>query len=202
MGDLEREAMKRTLSLALALTLAACSPMIYTHGVPNLARVDDNVWRSGQITTAEGWDTIAALAAGRAIHVLKLNFDAEGSDALAVARGFDVHLLAIDPQGDQDVWDDLAAAFRQPSPARLAEIEALLADAHAHVATDIYLVHCTHGQDRTGLVIGEHRVLHDGWAPQRAYDEMRAHHFHSALHGVHETWERFARASATVKGSP
>ena len=40
-------------------------------------------------------------------------------------------------------------------------------------------VHCQHGQDRTGLIIGLHRVYNEGWAPIRAYQEMLNLGFHS-----------------------
>lgn len=165
--------------------------MTYRGGVPNLAQVDANVYRSGQITTAEGWDTIAVLAAGRHIHVIKLNFDDEGSDAIAAARGYDVQLLAIQPAGDRGAWSDVVDVFRQPDAATVDRAELVLSTAAALVSTDFYLVHCTHGQDRTGYVIGRHRVQHEGWSKARAYDEMRAHHFHPELHGIHEAWEHF-----------
>ena len=175
--------------LGLALALAtACSPTVTSHGVPNLAQVNAGVWRSGQITTREGWNYIRQIAAGRRVHVLKLNYPDEGSDAEAVAMGFDVHELAIEPHGDRDVWNDLVSAFTQPNPTLVHAAETLLETA---TADDLWLVHCTHGQDRTGYIIGRYRVLHDGWPKVRAYDEMRAHHFHPALHGVHEAWERF-----------
>jgi hypothetical protein len=164
--------------------------MAYVHGVPNLVRVDDNVYRSGQISTAEGWDSIATLAAGRRVHVLKLNFDSEGTDDLALARGFEVEVFAIEPQGDQDYWNDLVGAFTAPDAAIVARADALLAQAATHPG-DLYLVHCTHGQDRTGYIIGRYRVLRDGWTKVRAYREMLARNFHPELHGLHEAWEQF-----------
>lgn len=33
-------------------------------------------------------------------------------------------------------------------------------------------VHCLHGRDRTGMIIGLYRVLYEGWKPQDAYKEM------------------------------
>jgi protein tyrosine/serine phosphatase len=33
-------------------------------------------------------------------------------------------------------------------------------------------VHCLYGKDRTGLVVGLHRVLHEGWKRMDAYNEM------------------------------
>jgi tyrosine-protein phosphatase SIW14 len=45
-------------------------------------------------------------------------------------------------------------------------------------------VHCLHGQDRTGLVIGLERVIDEGWAPADAYAEMLANGFHPEFLGL------------------
>lgn len=176
------------LGMALVALAVSCSPTVMTHGVPNLARVDGGVWRSGQISTAEGWNYLLAATHAKRLHVIKLNFDNEGSDALAVNLGIDVHVISIQPQGDQDLWDDIEGAFAQPDPMLIDKAEELLSGA---TTDDVWLVHCTHGQDRTGLVIGRHRVLHDGWTKDAAYAEMLLNHFHPELHGVHEAWENF-----------
>ena len=165
--------------------------MTYTHGVPNLAQVDNNIWRSGQITTEEGWAWIAQIAAGRKIHSIKLNFDTEGTYTLAQQLGFEVLYVPVQPENDVDLWDDLLDIWKGPDPDAIAKAEAQLSYCLARPATDICLAHCTHGQDRTGFLIGEHRVLHDGWTKDAAYQEMLAHHFHPELHGVHEAWESF-----------
>lgn len=47
-------------------------------------------------------------------------------------------------------------------------------------------VHCKHGQDRTGLVIGLERVLDEGWQPEDAYDEMLDLGFHPMFFGLDE----------------
>lgn len=183
--------MKCLITLVLA-ALAACSPMHYVHGVPNLAQVDANVWRSGQITTLEGWDYIQQLAAGRQVHVIKLNYGNEGSDDIAKMLGFDVHDFAIQPQGDQDIWDEVVAEFMRPTVAVIMAAEDLLSVASSTVTTDFYLIHCTHGQDRTGLIVGMHRVMHDGWFARDAYGEMLDHNFHPELVGLQVTWALFA----------
>jgi tyrosine-protein phosphatase SIW14 len=45
-------------------------------------------------------------------------------------------------------------------------------------------VHCQHGKDRTGLVVGLYRVHHEGWSPDDAYDEMRRIGFSPLLVGL------------------
>lgn len=39
-------------------------------------------------------------------------------------------------------------------------------------------VHCYHGSDRTGLMLGIFRIARDGWTVQQAYSEMKACGFH------------------------
>ena len=40
------------------------------------------------------------------------------------------------------------------------------------------LIHCFHGEDRTGLVVGLYRVFVSGWTPEQAYQEMLDNGFH------------------------
>jgi protein tyrosine/serine phosphatase len=42
-------------------------------------------------------------------------------------------------------------------------------------------IHCEHGQDRTGLVVGLYRVFFEHWQPAHAYREMRQLGFHPEL---------------------
>jgi tyrosine-protein phosphatase SIW14 len=48
------------------------------------------------------------------------------------------------------------------------------------------LVHCKHGEDRTGLIIGLHRVFAQNWNPEAAYDEMLRLGFHRSLFNLDE----------------
>lgn len=53
----------------------------------------------------------------------------------------------------------------------------LLADTRKHPI----LIHCYHGQDRTGLIVGLHRVEHEGWEADEAYEEMKEIGFRTFL---------------------
>lgn len=176
--------------------VTACSSMVYTHGVPNIYAVDgDYLYRSGQILTDEGWNYVGQLARGRHVHIIKLNFDAEGLDALGASRGYAIVYVPIQPEGDQDLATDIWDAFRVPDAANIARAKNELLYCKLHPDTDFCLVHCTHGQDRTGEVVGEYRVDDDSWTKDRAYQEMLAHHYHPELHGLHERWENYAPTS-------
>lgn len=50
-------------------------------------------------------------------------------------------------------------------------------------------VHCKHGQDRTGLVIGLERVIDESWQPEDAHDEMVRIGFHTFFYGLEEYFE-------------
>ena len=59
-------------------------------------------------------------------------------------------------------------------------------------------LHCAHGSDRTGCLIGIWRVSHEGWSYDKAYEEMRKYFFgpkYTALSGaVKAAAERSAAA--------
>ena len=171
------------LALLVGCAHSSTSASNASNPPPNLAQVDPGIWRSGQPATPEQWAYLKSIGVK---HVLKLNFDTEGSDKEALTQGLDVHPLSIQPEGDKDVIHKVLGTIVKPSEETLNEAEKLLESG------DGWLVHCTHGQDRTGLVVGRYRVLHDSWTPKAAYQEMLAHRFHPELHGLHESWEGFA----------
>jgi len=51
------------------------------------------------------------------------------------------------------------------------------------------LIHCQHGEDRTGLAVGLYRVLVQNVAPKDAYQEMLDHGFHPLLLGLKDYFE-------------
>lgn len=171
--------------LLIASLLLSCSPTVYVHGVPNLVKVHEGLYRSGQITTLDGWKYIASLGITR---VVKLNFDEEGSDDDAIKIGLIVYSLSIEPRGDEDLFDNIANTFIRPDTSNVERAEEMIE------LGDGVLVHCTHGQDRTGYIIGRHRVLFNKWSTDDAYAEMLRNNFHSSLHGLHEAWEDFAKS--------
>jgi len=72
----------------------------------------------------------------------------------------------------------------------MRELTALLKT--ASLADPIY-VHCKHGKDRTGLVIGLERVLVESWPPRKAHDEMLQLGFHPMFRGLERYFEKKTR---------
>jgi len=168
--------MKNKLSLCIAALalLCGCATAPVTHGIPNLALVEPGVYRGGQ-PDAEGW---AWLKAQGVAYDVKLNTWAEASDALASTNNI-------------IVWDAGMINFAQQtvgSPDAHALIDTVQVIANHAGKAGVY-VHCEHGQDRTGLVIGMYRVRAEGWTKANAYREMIAHGFHPLLLGLGRAWD-------------
>lgn len=161
----------------LAMAPLACSPTTYVHGVPNLQPVDPiaEVYRSGQPSSPEAWEYVKALGV---TVVVKLNRESEGSDDAAERAGLTVVKIPMPPSSAGEVLEAPSAADIRRA------VEAMRA---GHV-----LLHCEHGQDRTGLVAAAYRVLVDGWSRSAARREMLAAGFHVELLGLDDAWEDLA----------
>jgi tyrosine-protein phosphatase SIW14 len=86
-------------------------------------------------------------------------------------------ISATDPVRAERRWVEAAGlTFLQvpmhplftPTRPEIDQALALLTDS---TRQPIYL-HCNHGKDRTGMVIGFYRVKYQGWTPEQAYREM------------------------------
>lgn len=148
--------------------------------IPNFAIVDEGspgVYRGGQPVTQEDWDSLKALGVQQ---VIKLNYNSEGSDAAWTGELFRVpesfcEQLITEP----DIEGILSAvAFIRPGT----------------------FIHCKHGQDRTGLVVGAYR-LKQGWTKAKAHAEMKAHGFHEVLFGLDRAWADLPEPKQTLCGT-
>ena len=138
--------------------------------IPNLDFVDldRKIWRGGQ-PDDPGWNQ---LKANGITHVIKLNEESEGTDITAEALGMAVFSLPISL---------LEQILTEPSKHAILQAVDYIGDNT--------FIHCEHGQDRTGLVVGVYRVLKQGWSKQDAEDEMLAHGFHKILLGLWDYWQ-------------
>lgn len=68
-------------------------------------------------------------------------------------------------------------------------IDEILALLQTAAPNDGIYVHCKHGQDRTGLVMGLERVFGEHWQPKDAHDEMVRIGFHTFFLGLEEYYE-------------
>lgn len=133
--------------------------------IPNFAQVDPGIWRGGQPTTPDAWKDLRALGVST---VIKLNGDDQPDYPLPPCR------IVVAPI-------DLLEQFVSEPPA--ATLMALV-----HQISYGTFIHCSHGQDRTGLVVGLYRVFTCGWAADEAWREMRKYGFHLTEFGLLKAW--------------
>lgn len=139
--------------------------------IPNLDLVDTslNLWRGGQ-PTSDGFQWLYAQGVR---HVVKLNEESEGTDVAAEALGMNVVYVPI------TLYQQV---LEQPTKDQIERAVAAVGEYGT-------FVHCEHGQDRTGLVIGVWRVR-SGFTPKNlARVEMDDHGFHWQLLGLSLYWD-------------
>ena len=142
--------------------------MLIDTDIPNLAMVETGIYRGGQPNDA-GWNWLKFIDI---TSVVKLNTAGEAQDVAAEALGMTVGYFPID--FDEQLF------FRPTKPLVQTATQAIAAPC---------FIHCEHGQDRTGLIIGCWRVWQCKWSKGQAWKEMREHGFHEALLGLTLFWE-------------
>ncbi len=156
----------------MLLLLAGCAALpppagqIPAGGLLRVYRVADGIYRAPQPTRDQFRLLVGELGLRS---VIKLNSWAEGHDELPA--GVDLYQHPWLPGG----------------PVTHGEIAAALDD--LELGAHPMLIHCTHGEDRTGLLVALYRVAH-GSTPAAAYGEWRAYGRDEALLLLSETFFR------------
>ncbi len=170
----------------LSLALCGCKLASSSHDVPNFAVIDptNGVYRGAEPLLA-GWQYLASLGVS---NVVKLNTEAEGTDAQATVLGMKVNHFPFTSKEQLSGPLDNAKV--------MAAVAAITAGTFIHCGSDsrsdtnslAYRFGTQGGQDRTGLICALYRVK-TGWTKPAAEDEMLRKGFHKFLHGLHEYWE-------------
>lgn len=131
--------------------------------IPNFHQVEDGIFRGG----TPGDAGVAYLKALGVRTIVNLDDRAAANrEELAAAAAAGIREVALPMSG-----------FWKPHD---ATVNAALAALDDPSLRPIY-VHCQHGQDRTGLVVGLYRVETEHWQPGHAYAEMKQLGFHPIL---------------------
>jgi protein tyrosine/serine phosphatase len=182
-------ATRLVVPLVALASVAGCASTTIVHGVPNLVQIRTDVWRSGQPESVDSWEYLARLGIR---HVVKLDFEDEGSDSNALGQGIEVHSVSIEPTTRAGLFDSVEDVFAVPDASRMSEIQSLLRKIRdARGGEGGWLIHCKNGHDRTGLVVGMLRVIVDGWDKHHAWGEMLDRGYHPELIGLDRSFHDF-----------
>ena len=150
------------------------TPVAAVAGLPNLFRVNANLYRVAQ-PTREGFSYLSTLTSlyqtDRPIKtILSLrdaNDDFKFNPIHSTLELKQIRFHTWHPE-DEDVLAFLSIVNNP-------ELQPVL-------------VHCKHGSDRTGMMIAIYRIAYDGWSKQQAIDEM----IHGG-YGYHPIWQNLVR---------
>lgn len=159
--------------LFYAMALASCAtypeldnrPTSWTtpielEGVPNLQKIDDNLYRSAQPSTL-GMKNLQKIGIKTVIDLRYFSDDKDECAGTSLNR-VEIPMLAWKP--NEDVTKRFLATITNKSDGP-------------------FLVHCQHGADRTGSMSAIYRVQNQGWKSEDALQEMLYGGF-----GYHKIW--------------
>lgn len=166
-------------------TASASSDHLDTASAPpiaNFAQVSDGLYRGGH-PDAAGLDYLQSLG-------IKTIVDLEVADLIeATPSEIDDELAGADARNIAVVRYPMSAFEPAISTSFDTDMDSVLTTLGDPIQRPIF-VHCKHGQDRTGLVIGLERVKNEEWNPADAYAEMLKFGFHTGFIGLDEYFEK------------
>lgn len=152
------------LKIAL-LSFSLSSFAIADAEVPRFLEVSEGIYRSGR-PNKEGLEWLKEdYNLKTIVNLENKDFYVERERDWAEEMGIEYHSIPM-------------SASENPKDRSVNKALALLADPENHPI----LVHCYHGQDRTGLIVGLHRVEEEGWETDDAYEEMKEIGFRTWLY--------------------
>ena len=161
--------MKPILTFSLLGLLALCvSLSVAAPDLPNFHPVAPGIWRGAAPTTA-GLARLKAMGVKTVIDLRIAPKTVKREGEAARAMGFR--------------WINLPMGSDPPTPKQVATFLATLKQAPQSPV----FVHCQHGADRTGCMIGIYRETQQGWTFPQAWAEMRQD-------GFNPRWTRLSEA--------
>jgi tyrosine-protein phosphatase SIW14 len=153
-----------TIVLSFSLLLLSVTPSWATAtDLPDFYNVSEGIYRGGR-PTEDGLAQLAQMG-------IKTIIDLENVDKIVAAEKIAAASLQM------NVLSFPMSGFFAPVE---SQVDQILVELTKPENRPVY-VHCQHGHDRTGLIIGLYRVNFEGWAPKVAYQEMWDRGFHPKL---------------------
>jgi protein tyrosine/serine phosphatase len=153
--------------------------------LPNFHRVSDTLFRGAQPRDG-GLRKLAELGIKTIINLRDNDARAQAEEKEAIAAGFTYFNIPL-------------ARLGRPDEDSVRRVIAII-DA---VDKQPVFVHCRQGADRTGVIIGVYRIVHDGWNSERAKAEAKKYGMKPWQLGMkdylHDYYERFKPKTSAAK---
>ena len=172
--------MKPTRICSLLALLALTSLPAAADDLPNFHAVAPGIWR-GAAPSEAGLRRLKAMGVKTVIDLRIAPKTVRKEGIYARSLGFR--------------WINLPMGSDPPTP---TQVSTLLAALNRAPGEPVF-VHCQHGADRTGCMLGIYRVTRQGWAFPRAYAEMRQDGFDPRWGRLREAVRVRAKAGASAR---
>ena len=167
---------KETKGNTLPVDLSKLTDKANARELPNLSTVTEKLIRGGQPT-----ESGLAILKESGIHTI-INLREEDSSIKQereLSQKLDLNYVSIPIR-----------PFETPNNASLEKFLTLSTQKENLPC----FVHCLHGMDRTGLMIGLYRLKVSDWSYEKAVKEMLSHGFHKEFKNLSEPLNQYARA--------
>ncbi|HEY9777997.1 MAG TPA: dual specificity protein phosphatase family protein [Planktothrix sp.] len=152
--------------------------------LPNFHAVSPGIYRGGQPSDM-GFAWLKQLGVRTILNLREEKSQIRSEELIVLELGMKYVSVVLNP-------------FIEPSEEQIQScLDVLLAAGDEPV-----FVHCLHGMDRTGTVIGAHRMVAEDWEKERAYEEMLKHGFHAEFANLTRAIEGIASRVARAKSVP
>lgn len=149
-----------SVQLALCFSFPAWSATFSAENIPQFKKVTDTIYRGGR-PNEQGLKTLVNMKFKTIVNIENNAFAIQKEVRKAQALGLESIVKSMD-------W------ATPPTDKLVNEVLEALDDAKNHPV----FLHCKHGEDRTGMIIGLYRVFYQKWTPKQAYQEMLDNDFH------------------------
>ena len=146
------------ISIAASLTLVSAWAGSPNENLPNLQKVNDQVYRGGQPSDS-GFEDLARRGIKTIVDLRDIGEHSQAEEQ-KVVTDLGMRYVSIPMRGMSTPKDDQVAA-----------VLALLNDTTGGPV----FVHCRRGADRTGTIIAVYRISHDGWDNKKALGEAKSY---------------------------
>lgn len=186
----------RLVMLGVCLILTACatltqqSPVIAGGGahpapvynfqivIPGGADGADAVYRSGQPKGDADWDYLKSIGIKTVVKLNQYSSEADEAEELCQAQKHHINVVPIYMQPEDFPYN--LNPWASPDEENLMKAVKALEDRNNWPV----LVHCSHGKDRTGLVVAVYSVRNKNFCKDAAYAQMKYYGASSVLSGI------------------
>ncbi|HMO23806.1 MAG TPA: tyrosine-protein phosphatase [Candidatus Melainabacteria bacterium] len=146
-----------------------------SHHLPNFHSVTDQIFRGGQ-PPAAGLQPLHQKGIATIINLREEATAIEAERAFAHSIGLQYISIPLRP-------------FDIPTTESIEKFLILIHEKNHQP----FFIHCLHGMDRTGLMVGLYRMKYSDWTYERSLEEMLSLGFHQAFQNLSSVLESYAR---------